>query len=145
MILFLKPVSDNVLMLLATSTKFTPKERDVVIPKIMSGKKKWETFTTVISMMISLQRQIFDKFNFYIRCIHIFHLDNRWKVLRFEHELCSVLWDCHKLASKDIILAQFFRIRSNFRQKMFSYWSIRVHRRLEMDHSCILKIILARF
>jgi len=28
---------DNVLMLLATSTKFTPKERDVVIPKIMSG------------------------------------------------------------------------------------------------------------
>ena len=39
MILFLKPVSDNVLMLLATSTKFTPKERDVVIPKIMSGKK----------------------------------------------------------------------------------------------------------
>jgi len=28
---------DNVLMLLATSTKFTPLERDVVLPKIMSG------------------------------------------------------------------------------------------------------------
>merc|ERR1712110_449915 len=28
---------DNVLMLLATSTKFSEKERDVVIPKLMSG------------------------------------------------------------------------------------------------------------
>lgn len=50
---------DNMLMLLAVSTKMTEKERDVVIPLIMRGFKV---------------RTIFPLILFVLRCIHCYEL-----------------------------------------------------------------------